>query len=384
MFWATLDERGLAVQTPRINLNAVNRWIIMIYLLWFPLLPSDDSYLISSRSLPSQWYNSCELWFNQNLWTNWRTEIPLALQQARATWTGSEDAAKGKLSQKKAVYFTLQSSSITGWRKNSDNRKNSEEPYSCTIYPCAPWTDWIVPALPDILQVEAENLKVPQEKSACYLAWPLPAPQLISHAPLAVFQALPTGTILPLWEKFNIWLIKSTITSAADNQGTAYLLHSSSQEQAAKESAWVTLLNQPKNPPLGCWTASPHTSRPISSLQDTVSKGLSSASRGCWSLSTVLSTSLLFRSVNIISERQQKGQGGLGLPSSLGRNVPHPVQSLGGTPTDLCEWTVKLALSLLSPSSTGTNPNSSPERCYAAKATAFSRTLKGNGAACAD
>lgn len=75
---------------------------------------------------------------------------------------------------------------------------------------------------------------------------------------------------------------------------------------------------------------------------------------------------------------------GLGHSSSLGRNGPHPMQSLGGTRTDLCELTPKLVPSLLAPSSTGTKPNSSPEHCYPASATAFSRILEGNGAACVD
>lgn len=103
----------------------------------------------------------------------------------------------------------------------------------------------------------------------------------------------PIGTILSLWEKCSIWLVKLTITSAADNQGTTYLSNNPSQEQAAKESAWVTLLNQSKTSPLGCWTASLHPSQPISPLQDTVSKGLWSAPSEHLSLSPVPSTSLL-------------------------------------------------------------------------------------------
>lgn len=131
------------------------------------------------------------------------------------------------------------------------------------------------------------DMKVPQEKCVCHLVWPLPTPWLISQAPLAIFQSSPRGTILLLWEKCNIWLVKSTITSAADNQRTAYLFNSPSQEWAAKESTWVTVLIQPKIPSPGCCTAYLHFSQPTYPLQDKVGKGPWSAPREHLNLSPV-------------------------------------------------------------------------------------------------
>lgn len=254
---------------------------------------------------------------NQNLWENWTTEIPLVLQQVRTTWTGSQDTAKGKLCQKEGCLFCLAITINNRVKKKQWQQKKQWKPLSCTLCPHAPQTGQIVPALPGTLQVEAEDLKVPQEKSVFYLARPLPAPWLISHAPLGIFQDSPIGKILPLWEKCNIWLVKLTVTSAADNQRTAYLLNSPSQERAAKESAWVTLLNQPKNPSLGCYTASLHPSQPIiSPLQEPVSKGLWSAPREHLSLSPVPSTSLLCWTVTIIVQKQQN-------PGEVWVTLPH-------------------------------------------------------------
>lgn len=66
----------------------------------------------------------------------------------------------------------------------------------------------------------------------------------------------------------NICFVKLSY-STADNQGTAYLLNIPSQEQAAKDSAWAPLLDQPTNSPPGCCTASLHPSQPTSPVQHT-------------------------------------------------------------------------------------------------------------------
>lgn len=130
-------------------------------------------------------------------------------------------------------------------------------------------------ALSGTFQVEAEDWKLPQEKRDSCFTGSLPALQPISHAHLGIFQATPVRTIFPLWEKCSIWLVKLTITSAAGNQKTTYLLISNylfvnhpSQEQAAKDSAWVTSLNQPKKPHL-CCSVAPCTPPSLSSPSNT-------------------------------------------------------------------------------------------------------------------
>lgn len=198
---------------------------------------------------------------------------------------------------------------------------------------------------------------------------------------LGIFQATPKGTILPLWEKCNICFVKLSY-STADNQGTAYLLNIPSQEQAAKDSAWAPLLDQPTNSPPGCCTASLHPSQPTSPVQHTVSKGLWFAARDCLSLSPAPLISLLHWSVTTILQRLRRAWQGLGHSSSVGREGLHLIQSLGRTSTDLCELMAKLAPSLFIPTSTGTKSSSSLEHCYPASSTAFSKTSKWNGAAC--
>lgn len=151
-----------------------------------------------------------------------------------------------------------------------------------------------------------------------------------------------------------------TITSAADNQGTAYLLNSPSQERAARvcmsnvaESAKKPSLGQLSSlsAPLPAYVLSPDHSeqRAVVCFQGALKP------QSC----PIYPFALLECNHNIAE--QCKAQRGPGHSSSLGRNGPHPMQSLGRTPTDLCEWTAKLVPSLLAPLSTGTKPNSSPD-----------------------
>lgn len=140
-------------------------------------------------------------------------------------------------------------------------------------------------ALPGTFQVEAEDWKLPQEKRVSYFTWSLPPLQPISHAHLGIFQATPIGTILPLWEKCNIWLVKLTIISEADNERTTYLLIIPVRGRQLKILLELHWWISQKNPPLCCSMSRFHPSQPIFLLQCTESKGLWSVPGDCWSLS---------------------------------------------------------------------------------------------------
>lgn len=128
-------------------------------------------------------------------------------------------------------------------------------------------------SLPGTFPVEAEDQKLPQEKRVSYFTWSLPVLQPISHARLGIFQATPIGTILPLWEECNIWLVKLTITSAADNQGTTYLLIFPVRSRQPKILLELHCWISQKTLPLCCSIASFHPSQPIFPLSTQRAKG---------------------------------------------------------------------------------------------------------------
>lgn len=194
---------------------------------------------------------------------------------------------------------------------------------SCALYPHAPQS-----AQPGTFQVEAEDLKLSQEKRVSYLTWSLAALQPISHAHLGIFQATPIGTILPLWEKCNIWLVKLTITSAADNQGKIYLLIIPVRSRKPKILHELHCWISQKTPALGRSMAPFHPSQPIFPLQYREQRAVV-CSQGLLKPSAIPSTSVLCWSVTTILQRQQKAWWGLGHFSSLGRNGLQLTQSLG-------------------------------------------------------
>lgn len=153
-------------------------------------------------------------------------------------------------------------------------------------------------ALSGTFQVEAEDWKLPQEKRDSYFTGSLPALQPISHAHLGIFQATPVRTIFPLWEKCSIWLVELTITSAAGNQGTTYLLiipiRSRQPKILLELYRWISQKNLicaalwPLAPLPACLPLPIHRKQRAVVCAQALLKLVSSISVLCWSVTTIL------------------------------------------------------------------------------------------------
>lgn len=215
-----------------------------------------------------------------------------SISAVRATWAGSEDTREGKLCQKEGCLVCLAITANKWLEKKMMTTGKRINKMSHSLCPYAHQS-----ALPGTFQVEAEDRKLPQEKRVSNFTGSLPKLQPISRAHLGIFQATPVGTIIPLWEKCNIWLVKLTITSTADNQGTTYVLiipvRSRQPKILLELHCWISQKNLicaalwPLSPLPACLPLPIHRKQRAVVCAQGLLKLITSISVLCWSVTTL-------------------------------------------------------------------------------------------------